>query len=329
MRPSSRRTWLLTAAALAGSLPLPLAATPSATPPPAAPLTPALRSAAPLKLIRQCAANVPAEISGIKNLDAACPGLEDAIFALTVDRMLYDGWREQLDRNSLTDIAALAGPHGESKRTGGPDAGALPGILKSMAREQAPVAKSWWEAFKAWLNSWFQSHDPDSLSWLDRWLEGLRQSASLLSVVLYSLIGLVVIGAGWVVFNELKAAGVIGRGRGRRAPMNSPGAAAGDAANLNSEPMTLAERIAALLQLLVRRLMQTGRLKSERSLTHRELVTFSVFDSEAQRAVFAAVAVSAESILYGAHSVAAERLDRVLRDGQLLLSQLPDSASPR
>jgi hypothetical protein len=98
---------------------------------------------------------------------------------------------------------------------------------------------------------------------------------------------------------------------------------------LNSEPIVLAERIAALLRLLVSRLMQTGRLKSERSLTHRELVTLSVFDSEAQRAVFAAVAGSAESILYGAHSVPAERLESVLGDGQVLLSQLPDSASPR
>jgi hypothetical protein len=205
----------------------------------------------------------------------------------------------------------------------------LPQILKSLAQEQAPVAKSWWESFKAWLNTWFQGHDPDSLSWLDRWLEGLRQSAGLLNVILYSLIGLVVIAAGWVVFNELKAAGFMRPGRGRPAPVNSPGSAPGDAAVWNSEPMALTERVAALLQLLVSRLMQTGRLKSERSLTHRELVTLSRFDSEAQRAVFAEVARSAESILYGAQAMPAERLDEVLRDGQVLLAQLPVSAGSR
>ncbi len=320
MRPSSRRTWPLIAIALAGLHPLPLAA----APPP-----PAVRLAAPLKVIRDCAARVPAEVSGIKHLDAACPGLEDAILALELDRMLYDGWREKLNRHSLDDVAALAEPYQESKPVVGPDAAAVPDILKSMAREQAPVAKSWWEAFKAWLDTWFQSHGPDSFSWLDRWLEGVRQSAALLSAVLYSLIGLVVIAAGWVVFNELKAAGFMGRGGGRPAPVNSPGAASGDAAILNSEPIAAAERLAALLRLLVSRLMRTGRLKSERSLTHRELVALSVFDSEAQRAVFAAVAGSAESMLYGAHSVPAERLDSVLRDGQLLLSQLPDWAGPQ
>jgi hypothetical protein len=302
---------------------LPLAATLPAAPQ-AAP-----RLAAPLEVIRDCAAKMPTQVSGIKNLDAACPGLEDAILALGLDRMLFDGWRDQLNRNSLNDVATLAEPYDESKPAAGPDAAALPDILETMAREQAPVAKSWWEAFKAWLNTWFQSHDPDSFSWLDRWLEGLRQSAGLLSVVLYSLVGLVVLAAGWVVFNELKAAGFIRRGRGRPAPVNSPGAASSNAANLNSEPVALAERIAALLRLLVSRLMRTGRLKSERSLTHRELVTLSVFDNEAQRTVFAAVAGSAESILYGAHSVPAERLDSVLRDGQVLLSQLPDSVSSR
>jgi hypothetical protein len=284
---------------------------------------------APLKVIRDCAATAPAEATGIKNLDAACPGLEAAILTLTIDRMLYDGWRERLNRHSLDDVATLAEPYGESKPAGGPDAAALPDILKSMAKEQAPVARSWWDAFKDWLSTWFQSHGPDSLSWLDRWLEGLQQSAVLLNVVLYSLIGLVVIAAGWLVLNELKAAGLLGRGGGRPAPVNAPGAAPGDSAILGFESMTLAERLAALLRLLVSRLMQTGRLKSERSLTHRELVTLSVFDSEAQRAVFAAVAGSAESILYGAHGVPAERLDSVLRDGQMLLSQLPDSANPR
>ena len=313
--PSFRRTWPLVAAALAALAPLPLAAAP--------------QPAAPLDIIRDCAAKVPAELSGIKSLDAACPGLEAAIRARGLDRMLYDGWREQLRRNSLQDVSTLSGMYSEPKPAAGPDTAALPGILKSMAREQGPVAKSWWDAFKAWLNSWFQSHDPDSLSWLDRWLDRVRESASLLGVVLNSLIGLVVIFAGWVVFNELKAAGFMVRRRGGTAPVIFSATRPDDAVNLNLEPISLPERVAALLRLLVSRLMRTGRLRSERSLTHRELVTRSTFDSEAQRAVFAAVAGSAESILYGAHDASAEHLDNVLRDGQILLAQLPDSAGRR
>lgn len=285
--------------------------------------------ASPTAIVEECAAGVPAEISGIKGLDAACPGLEHAIQALGLDRLLYDGWSEQLDRHSLQDVSRLVELYGGRKPDAGPDRAALPGILKSMAGEQAPAPKSWWDAFKAWLKSWLQGHDPDSLSWLDRWLDRMRQTATLVNAILYSLIGLVVVVASWVVFNELRAAGLVTRRRAPRVSGRSESVATtSSAVNPGSEPVALTERIAALLRLLVRRLMQTGRLTSERSLTHRELAVRGAFDSDAQRAVFAAVASSAESILYGAHGVPAEHLDRVLRDGEALLAQLPDGASP-
>ncbi len=319
-----RRTRPHLALALLGLLPLPLAATPQ----PAAPLPAAPLPVAPLDIVRDCAGTVPAGISGIQALDAACPGLASAIQALGLDQILYDGWRLQLNRDALRDVSALAGLYSQRKPTAGPDTAGLPGILKNIAGEQVPVPKSWWDAIKAWLNAWLQGHGPDSFSWLDRWLDRLRQSAALLNVILYSLIGLVVIAAGWVVINELKAAGFSARRRGRRTPVISPGrVASNDAVNSAGETLALAERIAALLRLLVSRLMQTGRLKSERSLTHRELVMVSAFDNEAQRAAFAAVASSAEAILYGAHRNPPEHLNRVLRDGEILLAQLPSTTS--
>ncbi|MEP6547722.1 MAG: hypothetical protein ABJD53_09680, partial [Gammaproteobacteria bacterium] len=301
-----------------------------AAPMQAAPMQAAPMQAAPVEVIRDCAAKIPEEISGIQALDAACPGLERAIQALKLDGILYDGWRVQLNRDALHDVSILAGRYMDSKPKAGPDTAALPGILKSIAREQTPAPQSWWDAIKAWLNAWLQGHDPDSLSWLDRWLDRLRQSASLLNVVLYSLIGLVVIAAGWVVINELKAAGLIMGRRTRPARVISASSvAASDSLNSELGTLALPQRITVLLRLLVRRLMQSGRLKSERSLTHRELVTCSAFDSEAQRAVFAAVAASAEAILYGVHRDRLEGLNSVLREGEILLAQLPASASRR
>jgi hypothetical protein len=310
-----RRARLIIAVALTGLPALPLAAAPLPV--------------APLDILRDCAAKVPAQISGIQGLDAACPGLENAILALRLDQILYDGWRLRLNRDALRDVSTLALHYSEPKPVAGPDSGGLPGILKSIAREQAPAPKSWWDAFKAWLNDWLQGHGPDSLSWLDRWLDRLRQSATLLNIVLYSLMGLVVITAGWVVINELKAAGLIARGRARRAAVIRASSVAQDDAVATEDATGVAGRIAALLRLLVSRLVQTGRLKSERSMTHRELVMAGAFDSEAQRAIFAAVARSAEAILYGGQHDAPEHLNRVLRDGEILLAQLPNSASQR
>jgi hypothetical protein len=82
-----------------------------------------------------------------------------------------------------------------------------------------------------------------------------------------------------------------------------------------------------LLQLLVNRLVQTGRLRAERSLTHRELVVRSRFDSESQRLLFATVANTAETLLYGSESAAPEQLSSVLQQGQTLLRQLSGSSS--
>ena len=284
--------------------------------------------AAPVDIIRDCAAKAPAGVSGVKDLNSACPGLEDALRVLGLDEMLYDGWRERLNRDSLRDVAQLVDGYGGSTPAAPPDVSALTGVLKALAGEQTPHLESWWDAFKAWLGTWLRSHDSDSLSWLDHLLERLRQSMTVLNAILYSLIGLVLLAAAWVVVNELKAAGLIA-GRNQPAPATPGTKAAAGVALMDSEPMALADHLSVLLRLLVNRLMQTGRLVTERSLTHRELVLHSTFDSEAQRAVFAAVAGSAESILYGARSAAPEHLQSVLQQGQALLAELPNSSSAR
>jgi hypothetical protein len=285
-------------------------------------------AAAPIDTVRACAETAGNAV-GIKALNAACPGLEAALQALNFDRTLFEGWRERLNRDSLRDLVTLEAGYRGAAPASAPDVSALPGILATLAREQNPAPKSWWDAFTAWLRSWLKSHDADSFSWLDHWLANLEQSATLWHAILYSLIGLLLMVAGWVVFNELKAAG-LGVG-----PKPEPAAARvgvkGDSTGASpaGEPVAPADQLSALLRLLVRRLLQAGRLKAERALTHRELVADSSFDSESQRAAFAAVAGTAESVLYGARGASPEHLRSVLQQGRTLLAELPDSPSVR
>jgi hypothetical protein len=82
-----------------------------------------------------------------------------------------------------------------------------------------------------------------------------------------------------------------------------------------------------LLRALVKRLLQTGRLRSERSLTHRELIARTSFDSDGQKIVFANVARTAETLLYGSQSAAPELVESVTRQGRELLLQLTETAS--
>jgi hypothetical protein len=282
---------------------------------------------APIDVVRDCAAKSSSAISGIKGLSAACPRLEDALHTLGLEPMLYDGWQERLNRDALGDLANLAEGYGGPKPRDSPDVAGLPGILKALQREQTPLPKSWWDAFRAWFKNWL-AHHSETFTWLDRWLDGIGKSATLVNVISYSLIALVLMASLAVVVNELKATGTLRR-RHR---------AASAARELNPAVISLAEgaesgaiadRLAELLKLLVRRLVQTRRLEAERSLTHRELVARSVFDDESQRAVFASVARTAESILYGPYGAAPEQLDRVLHEGRTLLAQLSDPPSAR
>jgi hypothetical protein len=115
--------------------------------------------------------------------------------------------------------------------------------------------------------------------------------------------------------------------RRRRSPAATSVSLAGDS-GVPKEPARAAG-LTELLHAIVSRLMQTGRLRTERSLTHRELVARGVFDDASQRAVFAAVAGAAESILYGPRGEAPERLNSLLDDGRALLAQLSRPSGAR
>lgn len=283
---------------------------------------------APIDVVRDCAAKSSDATSGIKGLDAACPQLEDALHSLGLEQMLYDGWQERLNRGALRDLAKLTEDYGGARPGDSPDIAALPGILKVLQREQAPNPKSWWDAFRAWLKIWLSNHS-ETLTWLDRWLDRIGQSATLINVISYSLAALVLIAALAVVANELKASGALRRRR-HRTSSAAPELKPADFSSAEGlESGALADRLAELLRMLVRRLVQTRRLEAERSLTHRELVVRSVFDDESQRTVFAAVAGNAESILYGPYSAAPDQLKKVLHEGRALLAQLSDASSAR
>jgi hypothetical protein len=277
-------------------------------------------AAAPVDVVRDCAAKASPAIAGIKDLGAACPDLAEALKSLGLTPMLSDGWQEQINTDALRDLANLAEGYGESRPRISLDVAALPGILKALQREQTPLSQSWWDAFKAWL-----THHWSALSGLERWLGRLGESRTLFTLISYGLVALVLMAAVAVIVNELKVSGAGSRRRRTAASAVNPAAAGVDSAGLQSG--ALADGLAELLRALVSRLMQTRRLAAERSLTHRELVTHSTFDDESQRAAFAAVAGTAESILYGAHGAAPDELNKALLEGRSLLAQLSDTSS--
>jgi len=282
-------------------------------------------AAAPLDVVRECAESAPA-VSGLKNLSAVCPQLDAALTALRLDEVLYEGWRDKVNAHALQDAAVLAARYSDSKPQRSLDQGVLRGILGSFKTQQQPP-HSWWQALQDWFKRWLAHSNSSLASWLnrfwDRWLSHVEVSPSFLKAFTYGLTALAVVAAIVVIVRELNAAGLAGRLGGVRTRAARRSASLSSASDAELAPA--ASGVAELLRALVQKLLQSGRLQAERSLTHRELIARSAFDSEAQRTVFAGVARTAESLLYGPHGAAPEALEQVTRQGQALLLQLSNS----
>jgi hypothetical protein len=284
----------------------------------------------PFDTLVDCATTASPTLYGLKDLGAVCPELHGALDALGLDKILYEGWQDKLNVHALQDVLALSERYSGPRWRGAPDTAALPGILQALKDEQAPQVVSWWHSFKNWIGQRLEHSDSSIAKWIrhlfDSVLDTSNVSPAFLQAFVYIVTILTGLAAVVVIVRELKAAGIGGRFSRVRSALNS-------AQNSSGRPPTQAEASAdentpaGLLRALVKRLLQTGRLATERSLTHRELIARTSFDSDAQKNVFANVARAAEAILYGPAPAAPEFLENVTRQGRELLLQLSETAS--
>jgi hypothetical protein len=302
----------------------------------------------PLETVRDCAATASPTVYGLKNLGAVCPGLPAALGELALDKMLYEGWQDKLSAHALRDVIDLSERYSGPRWHGAPDTSTVPGILQGLKDEQAPQVVSWWHSFKNWIKQWLEHSDSAMAKWIkhlfDRVLDNTNLSPAFLRAFVYIVTVLTGLAAVFIIVRELKAAGIGSRFRRVRSALHS----AQDSRELpptDQEASADENTLAGLLRALVKRLLQTGRLTTERSLTHRELIAKTSFDSDAQKTVFAKVARTAERILYGpaletsaesaasatsatpAAPAAPESLESVTRQGRELLLQLSKTAS--
>ena len=142
--------------------------------------------------------------------------------------------------------------------------------------------------------------------------------------ILFVAIALILVLTIVVIVNELRAAGVF-RGRpDRRTTTVSRGAAALDAGDavIDLDALPADRKASMLLRMLVATLVQSGRLRTERSLTHRELCARATFDDAQQRESFRRVAALAERTVYGSREVPAEEVEPIVAAARALDAQL-------
>jgi hypothetical protein len=201
----------------------------------------------------------------------------------------------------------------------------VPAIVQSLKDGQPPPVVSWWRSFKNGLKHWLDHSDSAIARWIKHLLDGVRGtsnvSAGVLQAFVYVVTALAALAAIFIVVRELKIAGIAARiktARSAKSPTNDP------------SPHSLTRGVsgpdentpAGLLRMLVRRLLEMGRLTTELSLTHRELIARAAFDDDGQRTVFGGVARTAETLLYGSQPARPSDLEAVTQQGRELLRQL-------
>lgn len=252
-----------------------------------------------------------------------CPDLYWMIDRSSFAVMLPEDWGEYATRRKLQRLRALmmAEAVQAPRRV---DPAGVSGIVEEIETTQAAREMSLWEKFKAWLEKILnRKSGRKESSWLSDWLKEHKPSEEVMTRIGYGLLVLLVAGALWIVYSELRAAGMLGRwSRQRRAAAADAGL--GSAAR---RPTSLAnagdeEQPALLIALLLEQLRRLGRIQDRLSMTHRELASAAKFDSPDDRAIFSSLVAVAEKLRYAAIAPARVQLRQAIDAAKLLLSRL-------
>ena len=256
----------------------------------------------------------------VKKLAEQCPNLESTLDALGLSRLLDPEERERLNSDALRDLVALSSQYSATRPAAGPGTASLAAIAEQVNGKKVAAQLTWWDRMKSWIKDWFSRTGKSDKNWFDEWVRRMSDSTTLLNAILYACMGVVIVGAMVVVFIEMRAAGMLRR-KHPRALARSQGMLG--ARSIQGPPADSRSGVPRLLGLLVARLIATRRLQFERTLTHRELVARSLFDTPEQRSAFAQLSQAAESLMYGGANETAIP-QPVIEQGNSLLAQLTE-----
>ncbi len=277
----------------------------------------------PIEVIEECSNSAAEDSIGLTQLEEQCPGLTRALEQAGYLALLSTAMRDGLSAYDLSDLRQVEDWY-ERAAPGDVEVGTLGPILDSLNAQQAEQPPTWFERFKRWLRSKLERRSDSSDSWLTRWLDDVDIPSAVgrafLLAAIVLIIGLTIV----VIVNELRAAGVFRKRRRTQDPESIAGnvavAAGEDPADLDAMPVDRKAQV--LLRMLVKTLVQSGRLRTERSLTHRELCARAAFDDAQQRESFRRVAALAERTVYGVGEVSAAEVDPVVAAARALDAQL-------
>lgn len=282
----------------------------------------------PLAVIDGCIARLDPQVDiGYERVAARCPDLTSALEQSGWAAWLPRGWKEprnDLSAGSLAELRATVQRELTPRTaTRALDVQRLKGVLAGLG-DTSQETSSFWSRLKQWLRSLFERRDEESdVGGISRMLDQLGVSDAVIEIITYVLLGGVVGLAGLIVYNELRAAGVL-RGRAR--------GAGGDDASLGQEKRRptlrdveqadLRERPRLLLELIAAKLTDLKRLPPARAFTVREITRTAQLREEPDRSRLAELALTAERARFAAGSIEPSAVDNAVAHGRALLTSL-------
>ena len=278
-----------------------------------------------IDVIERCGDSADEDAIGLTSLEEECPGLTGALEASGYLALLSTAERAELDAYDLGDLLQIDSLY-EEQADRDLNVGTLEPVLASLREQKPERPLTSFERFKRWLRSLLdrRSSGSDDEDWLARWLRDVDVPDAIARSILYVSILLILALAVAVVVNELRVAGVFRRRRGLHDDdvVTAAAVVAAREASGDLDSLSVDRKASKLLRMLVTTLVQSGRLRTERSLTHRELCVRAAFDNAEQRESFRRVAALAERTVYGVGEIPAAEVEPIVAAARALDAQL-------
>jgi hypothetical protein len=277
-----------------------------------------------LEIIDQCSESTDEETIGLTAFEEECPGVTRALEQSGYLSLLSTASREELDSYDLSDLLLVDSWYDDAAPADRDvDVATLRPILDSLRAQESERPPGWFERFKRWLRSMLEPQGGSSSdNWLSRWLQDKKipglVAEGIVYVALATLLGLTI----FVIVNELRAASLFRRRKTHPDEFAGGIVAAAEDAAADFDSLAADRKASMLLRMLVATLIRSGRLRTERSLTHRELCARARFDDARQRESFQRVAALAERTVYGSSEVPAEEVEPIVAAARDLDAQL-------
>jgi hypothetical protein len=279
--------------------------------------------------IQACIARLDPQIDvGYERIARRCPDLAPALERSGWAAWLPQGWKESrndLSAGSLKELAALVTRElATQATTPTPRVQRLKEILADLGATGQERSGAW-ARFKKWLRSLFErAGQQNREGWLSRLVSRVGVSEAVMDVISYIALGIVVALAAFIVFNELRLAGLLGRRRAGHDGDSADGARNGRSwmtwSDVERAPLLDQPRL--LLELIATKLTALGRLPPAGAFTARELVRAADLNGPVDRERLNELALTAERARYAAEGVSPAVAATAVTHARELLTRL-------